>query len=186
MYRFGEIEPKVSVPSLKMTLSLVSLAMWEWKWHPRFAEISSFPTRGHSSKSAKWRQSKVERFGRKALSPCGRIILQFVCSDGAFGVVFCPGKTPSTSPKGKAVFFLEFLRTQQWGLGLDFKSRRPHLIFHDCSCGPCLPLRIAVNMDPGHAGCFLVTKFSDCLFIHPSTPSQRNFLLKFKSYLPHI
>ena len=31
---------------------------------------------------------------KKALSPCGRSQLQFVCSDGAFVVVFCLGKPP--------------------------------------------------------------------------------------------
>ena len=31
----------------------------------------------------------------------------------------------------KSVLSLEFLRAQQLGLGLDFKSRRPHPIFHD-------------------------------------------------------
>ena len=40
---------------------------------------------------------------------------------------------------------LEFFRTQQWGLGLDFKSSGPNPIFHDFSCGPYLLLRIAVK-----------------------------------------
>ena len=58
--------------------------------------------------------------------------------------VLCPGKPPSTGPKWKFVLSLEFLRTQQWGLGLDFKSSGPNPIFHDFSCGPYLQLRIAV------------------------------------------
>ena len=41
---------------------------------------------------------------------------------------------------------LEFLRTQQWGLGLDFKSSGQNPIFHDFSCGPYLQLRIEVVM----------------------------------------
>ena len=38
--------------ALKTALLLVSLATLEQKRRPRFAEISSFPTRGHSLKSA--------------------------------------------------------------------------------------------------------------------------------------
>ena len=64
----------------------------------------------------------------------------------AFVVVLCPGKPPSTGPKWKFVLSLEFLRTQQWGLGLDFKSSGPNPIFHDFSSGPYLQLRIAVNI----------------------------------------
>ena len=56
MYGFGEIEPKVWEPSLKTVQSFVPLATREQKWRRRFAGISSFPTRVHSSKSAKrWR-----------------------------------------------------------------------------------------------------------------------------------
>ena len=51
-------------------------------------------------------------------------------------VVLCPGKPPSTGPKWTFVLSLEFLHTQQWGLGLDFKSSGPNPIFHDFSCGP--------------------------------------------------
>ena len=51
---------------------------------------------------------------------------------------------PSTGPKWKFVLSLEFLRTQQWGIGQDFKSSGPNPIFHDFSCGPYLQLRIAV------------------------------------------
>ena len=137
---FGEIEPKMWVPSLKKALSFVHLATREHKWRHRFAGISSFPMRVHSSKSAKRWRSQVEKFGRKSLSPCGRTLspcgqsqLQFVCSDGAFVVVLCPGKPPSTGPKWKFVLSLEFLRTQQWGLGLDFKTSGPNRIFHDFS-----------------------------------------------------
>ena len=96
------------------------------------------------------------KFGRKAFSPCrrsfspcGRSQLQFVCSDGAFIVVLCPGKPPSTGPKWKFMLSLEFLRTQQWGLGLDFKSSGPNPIYHDFSCGPYLQLRIAVVESDG-------------------------------------
>ena len=82
---------------------------------------------------------------RRTLSPCGRSQLQFVCSGRAFVVVLCPGKPLSTGPKWKFVLSLEFLRTQQWGLGLDFKSSGPNRIFHDFSCRPYLQLRIAVK-----------------------------------------
>ena len=36
------------------------------------------------------------------------------------------------------------VRTQQWGLGLDFKSSEHNRIFHDFSCGPYRQLRIAL------------------------------------------
>ena len=123
---------------LKTVLSYVSLATRGQKLRRRFPGISSFPTRGHSLKSDKRRRSWVEAFGRKALSPCGRTVslcwrsqLQFVCSDGVFVVVLCLRKPPSTGPKGRVVLSLEFLRTQQWGLDLDFKSSGPNPVFHD-------------------------------------------------------
>ena len=48
----GKLSKSVSTP-LKTTLSFVPLATREQKWRRRFAGISSFPTRVHSSKSAK-------------------------------------------------------------------------------------------------------------------------------------
>ena len=136
---------------LKNGVSFVSLAMWEQKWCPRIAEISGFPTRSHSSKSVKRRRSLVEKFERKALSPCGRTlspfgrnILQFVFSGRAFVVVLCPGK-PLTGPKWKGVFSLELLHTQQWGLGLNFQIKKTQPAFLWFFMGRLyLKLRIAV------------------------------------------
>ena len=128
--------------ALKTALLLVSWETLEQKRRPRFAEISSFPTRDHSLKSAQRSKSLEEKPWVPAggpTPPCGRSTLHFVCSDGAFAVVHCPGKPASTGPKWKGVLSLEFLRTQQWGLGLDFKSRRPTRFFiifnadHTCS-----------------------------------------------------
>ena len=42
---------------------------------------------------------RLKSLEEKPGSPCGRSQLQFVCSDGAFVVVLCPEKPPSTGPK---------------------------------------------------------------------------------------
>ena len=52
---------------LKTVLLFVFLVTWEQKWCRRFARISSFPTRGHSSKFTKRRRSYRSKVWKKNL-----------------------------------------------------------------------------------------------------------------------
>ena len=58
-------------------------------------------------------------------------MVQFLCSDEAFIAVPCPWTPVLTCPKWKKRALPRVSSRQQWGLGLDFKLRRPHPIVND-------------------------------------------------------